>query len=296
MESIYKQEKNLFSDMTLRQMFSLWWSERWVRAFVLSISPIGLIDVIFTFMLIQIHGIEYEYNPFVRWAMTSNMWILWTIADIVSFAVFAMIAGSYYLHTRKSVLGTKSSWFAVLIALRVAAVAYNVLVIYYMRDPIVPVFLIGLAVYKICNSLLSRDRDISIEGFKSWLWWKYYHLNEKLLLRGVALDPEPERIEAKSLTETEKSKKQKGAIPKIWLKRAALVTLAIIVFLSIPYVTLAIGLLFGTLYGRGFSGSYLYWTRETGRTFIAGFFAIVFMLGIVLYLLLNAFDTSEGAW
>ncbi len=296
MAALYGQKKSALATMTVREMFSLWWRERWIRAFVLSIAPIGVADVIFTMMLIQIHGIEYEYNPFVRWAMVSNLWVLWIIADIVSFVAFAMIAGSYYIHTRRSVLGTRSNLFAGLIALRVSAVSYNVLVIYYMREPIVPSFIIGLLVYRLCNSLLSRERDISIEGFKSWLWWKYYRLNERLLLRGIPMETELEEPKAKAMNEAKQTDKQGIGISKAWLKRAGLLMLAVILFLSIPYVTMAIGLIYGTIYGQSFSGSNLYWTIEGGRTFLTGFFAIVLMLGIVLYIILNAFDSKEGAW
>ncbi|TFG12020.1 hypothetical protein EU537_10585 [Candidatus Thorarchaeota archaeon] len=285
------QEKPSLSTMSSGDMFSLWWSEKWVRGLVLALSPIGFIDALFTYLLFVTHGPEYEYNPIVRFALTSNWWFLWIVVDILSFALFAMIAGSYYLHTRSSILGNHVNWFAALIALRVGAALYNVLL--YLGDvyPIFWSFILGLITYWIVKGFLSRERDISIEGFKRYWRAKYDRLHDKLLTRGIKI---------KMKEEQEQIPEPKKTVPKdrmtTWLKRAGYLSLAILLVVSAPYILTAIGIATGAINWSNQYGSRVFWTNLSGTAFVIAFGVIILLVGLMVYFIMKAFHTTEGAW
>ncbi len=268
-------------------MFSLWWKERWVRGLVLALSPIGLVDAMFTFLLFQAHGPEFEYNPIVRFVLINEWWFVWVVIDIVSFVFLAMIAGSYYVHTRKSIFGNRTGWLSFLIALRVGAALYNVLTFYIDSYPIFWTALGAILTYFAVGHLLSRERDLSIAGFKRYWRAKYDRVHDSLITRGLKME------------EVEESTSEPEPIPTsrtVWLKRAGYLAMVIVVFVSTPFVLTAVGILTGGLFWNEIFGGSFFWNTTAGQSFLAGFAVVLILITLMMYFMMKAFSTSEGAW
>ena len=293
---VVTRKRPSLSTMSSRQMFSLWWQEKWVRGLVLAISPIGLIDAVYTVLLFQAHGAEFEYNPIVRFALTTYWGVIWIVADIVSFVLFAMIAGSYYLHTRRSIFENHTGWLSGLVGLRVGAALYNVTLFYGNPEPVFWGALAALATYFFSEKLLARDRDISIKGFKSYWRNKYDRVHDHLITRGI--DPEKnkdvdplndDRIEEKTM-ETKTAR-------LVWLKRAGYIALAIATFVSVPFILTEFARATGGLYWSDlFSGTTPWGNPLTAGTFIGAFIIILILMAVSIIFLTRAFDETEGAW
>lgn len=275
--------------MSVTEMFSLWWKERWVRGLVLSLSPIGLVDVMFTFLLFQAHGPEFEYNPIVRLALTSDWWFAWVAIDIISFVFFAMIAGSYYVHTRRSIFGNKVGWLSFLIALRVGAVVYNILSFYLDPYPIFWTTIGAIVTYFVVVRLLTRETNISVAGFKRYWRAKYDRVHDRLITRG--LKREKEEVEA-SVAEVEPISTSRI----VMLKRAGYLSMVIMVFVSTPFVLTTVGYVTGGLAWNELVGGNVFWNSVASQSFLAGFAAVIILISIMMYFMMKAFTTQEGAW
>ena len=273
--------------MSVTEMFSLWWRERWVRGLVLALSPIGLVDAMFTFLLFQVHGPEFEYNPIVRFALTSEWWFAWIVIDIISFVFLAMIAGSYYVHTRRSIFGNQTHWLSFLIALRVGVALFNVFSFYMDPYSFLWGFLGAILSYFAVGRLLSRERDISAAGFKRYWRAKYDRAHDRLITRGLKME---EVQESTSEAEPEPTSRT------VMLKRAGYLAMVIVVFVSTPFVLTAIGFVTGALSRNEVFGGNFYWNTAAGQSFLAGFVAVLILISVMMYFMLKAFSTTEGAW
>ncbi|MHA3962911.1 MAG: hypothetical protein AM325_005150 [Candidatus Thorarchaeota archaeon SMTZ1-45] len=278
--------------MSVTEMFSLWWKERWVRGLVFALSPIGLVDALFTFLLFQAHGPEFEYNPIVKLALTSDWWFVWIIVDIVSFVFFAMIAGSYYVHTRRSIFGNQVGWLSLLVSVRVGAVVYNIFSFYLDPYPIFWATLGTIITYFMVNKLLSRESDISVAGFKRYWRAKYDRIHDRLITRGLKREEKEEEDVEESVPEIEPITSSK----LVMLKRAGYLSMVIMVFVSTPFVLIAVGNLTGGLAWNDLFGDSFYWNTVASQSFIAGFVTIIILISLMMYFMLKAFTTSEGAW
>ena len=274
-------------NMTTAQMLSLWWQEKWVRGLVLALSPIGLVDALFTIMLFQAHGSEFEYNPIVRLALTSDWWFVWIIVDIFSFVIFAMLAGSYYIHTRSSIFGNNTAWLAGLIALRVGIAVYNVFL--YFND-LYPIFwgaLVGFLSFIGVNRLLNREKDISVASVKRYWQVKYDRLHDRMITRGLkSKEPEEEIIPIEPEPTT----------ARVWIKRAGFMSMAIVVFVSIPFVLVTVGALTGGLTWTENYGDNFYWNAVSANAFLVGFLAAIVLISIMMYFIMKGFTARDGAW
>jgi hypothetical protein len=277
--------------MSSTEMFSLWWREKWVRGLVLALSPIGFVDALFTYLLYLTHGSEFEYNPIVRIALETNWWFVWVLVDILSFAIFAMLAGSYYLHTRTSILGSYVNWFAGLIALRVGAVFYNVLLYFGDFYPIFWGLLAGIVTYWMVGGLLSRERDISIEGFKRYWRAKYDRLHDRILTRGTKKNVQEE---TKKMKDADNIEIEDSKIT--WLKRAGYLSLVLIIIVSAPYILTAIGVATGATEWSNTYGPNPFFTNLSASSFMVAFIAVILLVGLMVYFVMKAFQTTEGAW
>jgi hypothetical protein len=277
-------------------MFSLWWQEKWVRGLVLAISPIGLIDAVYTVLLFQAHGAEFEYNPIVRFALTTYWGVIWIVADIVSFVLFAMIAGSYYLHTRQSIFENHTGWLSGLVGLRVGAALYNVTLFYSNPEPIFWGGLAALATYFFSEKLLTRDRDISIKGFKNYWRNKYDRVHDHLITRGIDSENNKD-VELLNDERIEEASMETESMKLVWLKRAGYIALAIATFVSVPFILVEFAKATGGLYWSDlFSGTTPWGNPLTGGTFLGAFAIILILMSVAIYFLLRAFDSPEGAW
>lgn len=278
--------------MTSKQMFSLWWNERWIRTLVILLSPIGLIDAIYTYLLFHTFGMNYEYNPLVRMALTSNFWFIWFVVDVVSFSVFAMIAGSYYLHTRSSIFDSRVGWLSGIVAFRVGAAIYNVLLFYGLAPAALGGMVVTVLIFLAGNKLLNRTTDVSWAGFKGYWRAKYDRLHDRFLLRGL---PGESRIEADTHMTDEEVKPQTG-ISRVWLKRMAYLTLALMIFFLTPFALGVVAEVTGVGSFTDIYGPLMFWNELSGTGFLVGFGVIIIMIAVIMFLILKAFNVEEGAW
>lgn len=279
--------------MSVTEMFSLWWKERWVRGLVLSLSPIGLVDAVFTFLLFQAHGPELEYNPIVRLALTSDWWFVWILVDVISFIFFAMIAGSYYVHTRTSIFGNRVSWLSLLIGLRVGVVIYNMLSLYLDPNPFFWALLGGVLTYFGVVRLLRRKKDVTIAGFKRYWRAKYDRVQDRILTRGLNGNEEEEESE---IEEQVAEVESLATSRVVMLKRAGYISMVIVVFVSTPFVLTAVGYLTGGIAWEELTGGNVFWNAVASQSFLLGFATVLILISLMMYFILKAFSAVEGAW
>ena len=283
--------------MTSHQMFTLWWGERWVRNLVLLLTPIGLVDAVYTILLFQQIGAEFEYNPLVRAALLSEWWIVWFIIDALSFFLFIMMAGSYYLHTRHSLVNNRTGLVSGLVAIRVGLAAHNVIRFQGEFSALFAGFMFGVTTYIIMDSLLDRRNDVSWEGFKQW--WKHItdrRQDDRLIRKAIRstqgddtqLD---EKIEKE--IETTDDSIQGGSF---WRKRAMYLLGAIALFIMMPYFLVFLGDITGVTSFTDIYGSLIWWNELSAPAFLLGFISICIFTASIMYLILRSFDVQEGAW
>ena len=281
-----------FATMTSRQMFSLWWNERWIRTLIILLTPIGLIDAVYTYLLFHTFGMDYEYNPLVRMALTSDLWFIWFLADVISFSIFAMIAGSYYLHTRSSIFDSRVGWLSGIVAFRVGAAVYNVLLFYDLAPALLGGVAITIVIFLTANKLLNRTTDVSWAGFKGYWRAKYDRLHDRFLLRGL---PGKSEIEAVILMTDEEVKPQTG-ISRVWIKRAGYIALALMIFFLTPFALGIVAEITGVGSFTDIYGPLMFWNELSGTGFLIGFGVIIVMISVIMFLILKAFSFEEGAW
>ncbi len=277
------------SSMSVKELFSAWWSERWVRALVISLSPLGLMDALFTIHLSQKYGVELEYNPMVRLALTSDWWIVWLAVNTVSFSVFAMIIGSYYLHTRGNTFGKGMQWIAALVGFRVGLLFHSIFMYYGVSQSIFWGIMSMLLSFFLLDSLLSREKDISWSGF-IWFWRaKFNRLHDWKLTRG---NVKPKR----TMDSKEQPIEQISISRGILLRKVGYISLALLIFVSVPFILSIVSVLMGGPSWSKASGSGFYWSEPTGRILVGGFFVTLVMFSFIMYFMLDAFGASEDQW
>lgn len=292
-----------FTTMTTHQMFTLWWEERWVRNLVLLLTPVGIVDGIFTILLFNELGLGFEFNPLVRAALHSDWWIVWFFIDAISFFLFIMMAGSYYLHTRNSLVNNRTGLVSGLVALRVALATHNVVRFYGLFSAIFGAFMIGSITFIIMDSLLDRTNDVSWEGFKQW--WKHKsdrRHDQKLMKkvkkteRGVEsqLDKQIEREIDAELPKSSEEDVSDGR--SHWRKRALYILGAIALFIFMPYFLVFLGDLSGVSSFTDIYGPLVFWNELSAPAFLMGFAAICIFTAGIMYLILKSFEVQDGAW
>jgi hypothetical protein len=297
------EKTHRFSTMTSHQMFTLWWEEPWVRNLVLLLSPIGIIDATFTILLVDQIGAHFEYNPFVRAALQSDWWGVWFFIDAISFFLFIMMAGSYYLHTRKSLIDNRIGLVSGLVALRVGLAAHNVIRFYGVFPAVFIGIMTGLITFIIVNSLLDRTSDVSWHGFKQW--WKHKldrRHDEKImrkakqLKRGdeTQLDEKIEREIDAEMAKIEEPVVQ--STQGVWRKRALYILGAVALFIFMPYFLVFLADLTGVTAFSDIYGPLVFWNQLSAPAFLLGFFSICIFTALIMYLVLKSFEVQEGAW
>ncbi|MHA1948436.1 MAG: hypothetical protein ACW987_01100 [Candidatus Thorarchaeota archaeon] len=289
--------------MTSHQMFTLWWGERWVRNLVLILTPVGFIDATFTVFLFRAMGAEFEYNPFVRAALLSEWWFVWFLVDALSFFLFIMMAGSYYLHTRNSLVNNRTGLVSGLVALRVGLAAHNVIRFYGLFPGVLGGIMIGLITFIIMDSLLDRTSDVTWVGFKLWWRHKIDRYQDKRLMkkakkkvRGVdaQLDEQIEKeMDAEIQNVTTASEPGSG---NAWRKRALYILGAVALFIFMPYFLVFLGDITGATSFTDIYGPMVFWNELSAPAFLLGFVAICIFTASIMYLVLRSFEVQEGAW
>jgi len=289
--------------MTTHQMFTLWWHEPWVRNLVLLLTPVGIIDGVFTILLFNEMGPGFEFNPLVQMALHSEWWIVWFFIDAISFFLFILMAGSYYLHTRNSLVNNRTGLVSGLVALRVALAAHNVIRYFGVFPAVFGGFMFGSITFVVMDSLLDRTNDVSWEGFKQW--WKHRSdrrhdqqlvKKAKRIERGAESEMD-EKIAKEIDKEISKSDEIKGPrISKVWRKRAAYILGAIALFIFMPYFLVFLGEVSGVSAFTDIYGPLVFWNNLSAPAFLIGFISICVFTAGIMYLVLRSFEVEEGAW
>ena len=292
-----------FSTMTTTQMFTLWWEEKWVRTLVLLLTPVGIIDAIYTVLLFNSLGSGFEYNPIVRIALESHLWWVWFFIDAISFFFFIMMAGSYYLHTRNSVLANRTGLVSGLVSVRIGLAAHNVIRFYAGFPAIIGGILFTCIVFIIMSSLLDRTSDVTWRGFKQY--WKHrtdrfhdYRLMKKVAKSSIGdetqLDEQIEKEISAELPENTETKET--GYSKIWLKRILYLLGAVALFIFMPFFLVYIGDVTGVSAFSDIYGPMVFWNELSAPAFLIGFLAICVFTAAIMYLILRSFEVQDGAW
>ncbi|MCF2136512.1 MAG: DUF5658 family protein [Candidatus Thorarchaeota archaeon] len=290
------------STVRTRDLFTLWWSDRGIKGLVFILSPIGIIDALSTMILFQTHGHEYEFNPVVRLMLSINLWPIWFIIDAISFPLFLMIVGTYYVHTRKGISLNVIRVASILVAIRIFGVSYNTLILLSQPDTVMWASLLSLSTYLMLKRLLSRESTISLDAIRRYVQNKRTSLLIFLATRKIAA---PIRIMEMTmmksdsgvvLQEQSTEAPQKRSKQRVWLKRIAWIIGAISMFFLAPFILIGIGILTGGISWNSIYGNFFYWNQLSGITFVIGFFVTLIIFGVVMLFLMNAFDETEGAW
>lgn len=297
------EKTHRFSTMTSHQMFTLWWQEPWVRNLVLILSPVGIIDATFTILLFVQIGAHFEGNPLVRAAIQSEWWGVWFIVDAVSFFLFIMMAGSYYLHTRRSLVDNRIGLVSGLVAIRVGLATHNVIRFFSEFPAVFGGLMMGLITFIIVDSLLDRTSDVSWNGFKQWWRHKADRRHDEKLMK-IAKKPTTgdetqldEKIQREIDAETTRVEEPVTSSGQgVWRKRAAYLLGAIALFIFMPYFLVFIADLTGVTAFRDIYGPLVFWNQLSAPAFLLGFFSICFMTAFIMYLVLRSFEVQEGAW
>jgi len=294
-----------FSTMTTTQMFTLWWEEKWVRTLVLILTPVGIIDATYTVLLFNVLGPSAEFNPLVRIALESQLWWIWFFIDAISFFVFIMMAGSYYLHTRNSVVANRTGLVSGLVSLRVGLAAHNVIRFYIGFPAILGGMFFTCLTFIIMVSLLDRTNDVSWQGFKQW--WKHrtdrfhdYRLIKKAERSKSNLGDEAqldEQIEREISAELPRSMEtDEPGSSNNWPKRILYLLGAVALFIFMPFFLVFLGDFTGVTAFTDIYGPMVFWNELSAPAFLLGFVSICVFTAAIMYFILRSFDVQDGAW
>lgn len=288
--------------MTSHQMFTLWLEEPWVRNLVLLLTPVGIIDATFTVLLFNMLGPSFEFNPLVYAALHSEWWIVWFFVDAISFFLFIMMAGSYYLFTRHSEVNNRTGLVSVLVALRVGLAAHNVIRFVGEFPAVFGGFMFGMVTFIIMDSLLDRTNDVSWDGFQQW--WRHImdRRHDQQLIKKAK---KPTRGDDGKLedklereTETEISKPPQIQTPgrSVWRRRALYLLGAFALFFIMPYFLVFLAELTGVSAFSEIYGPLVFWNELSAPAFLIGFVSICVFVSVIMYLVLRSFEVQDGAW
>ncbi|MFW9808486.1 MAG: hypothetical protein ACFFE6_03805 [Candidatus Thorarchaeota archaeon] len=295
--------KNL-STITPHELFTEWWIERWVRALVLMLIPIGVIDTVYTLAMTQLYGFEVEFNPLTRELLAAGFWFPWSLINILGFTFFCMMAGSYYLHTRWRPSGPDTFYLSLVIALRVAMAAYNVTFYYlpFVGGMVYPPFWTGgfsfLFTLYLMNKLLKRRHDIS------WSQTKYFfksRLENRRDAKLISSSGIKKRITTSTRTwntdlkheiKTSKSKTKQPWYKNAWFKRVAYLFGSGFSFVLMGIVIQIISDISG-LAAWSESRPFFVLNDFTGPPIMASFVAIIFFMALSLAFIFKAFSTTQ---
>jgi hypothetical protein len=301
-EMLTTKKTEKLSTMTPHQMFTLWWREPWVRNLVLILSPLGIIDATFTVLLFNRLGNDFEVNPLVRFALQSEWWFIWFFIDAFSFFIFIMMAGSYYLHTRNSLINNRIGVVSGLVAIRMGLAMHNVIRFQGSFPAVFCGLITGLVSFVIVDSLLDRTSDVSWHGFKQWLKYRNDRRHDEKLMKKVSREKRgdemqlEEKIEKEIDSEIAKSEEAPKSGQGIWRKRALYILGAIAVFLLMPYFLEFLANITGVTAFTDIYGPLVFWNQLSAPAFLLGFVSICIFTAVIMYLILKSFEVQEGAW
>jgi len=288
--------------LQINELFTKWWTERWVRGIVLLLIPIGIVDTIYTIAISQIYGVQAEFNPITRTLLEVGLWLPWSLLNIGGFMLFCMMAGSYYLHTRWNPGGPDTFWLSFIIALRVAMAGYNVTFLYLpfvvtIYPPFwAALFCFGFTLYSM-NKLLKRQHDLSWSQTKYMVTSRVQDYKDTKLIKSVGV-PEEEapdistwNKEIKQEIKEDRVKDDRPLWQHAWVRRTAYLAGSVLSFIlmgiSIQVISEVSGL------NQYSDGPYFILNDFTGPPVMASFVAIIFCMGLSLAFIMKAFSTTQ---
>lgn len=295
--------KNIKS-LHVNDLFTKWWTERWVRAIVLLLIPIGIIDTIYTIAIADVFGVQAEFNPITRSLLEMGLWLPWSFINIGGFTLFCMMAGSYYLHTRPNPGGPDTFWLSLVISLRVAMAGYNVTFLYMpFVVTIYPPFWVALfsfvfTLYSM-NKLLKRQHDLSWAQAKYTVSSRVQSYKDTKLIESAGV-PQEEETETADLSREvkreireDRAKESKPLWQNAWIKRVAYLTGSALSFVLMGSTIQFISDFSGLTQWSQQQGPYFVLNEFTGPPVMASFIAIIFFMGLSLMLIMKAFSTTQ---
>jgi hypothetical protein len=282
--------------ITSRDLFTLWWTRRWVRILVLGLLPVAFIDSYYTILLVNRFGAEAEVNPVGSYMLGIGQWWLWTAFNLIGFALFCMLSGSYYLSVRKYQDTPNTLLFSLLLSLRIGMAAYNV-TFYYVESVAAgyPPFWISILVTGISliflNRLFTMKHDLSWKRFKAQVRSRIDDLRDRRLIGAARKHSEESTIMSPGLNV--QSQPPQG-IPRISGRRVLAKRLG---YVGLWVVTLAATfyIMELTMY---ISGIWEWYTRPRGWVSLDSWFLVFFVqilvfVGVSIYFIYKAFDVHE---
>ena len=278
--------------ISTQELITTWWSKAWIRYLVLMLLPIGMIDVAYTLVATERYGIAVEFNPITRFFLSNNLWLPWAIMNIVGFALFCMLAGSYYLKTRDEAAGPNTMWLSLILALRIGLASYNVTYFYipFMVTIYPPlwVFLFTFTItFVLMDRLLTRRDDITRRTIKSFFTVRLSNMHDRRLIKTARAGTQ---IEESAKQEVLKTTLQKS----VWAKRGVYLTLAVIMIVAMAGSIEFIGVISGLVEWSDRNVPFYVFTEFTSRWFLATVVGIIVFLSFSMYFIVKAFDTPEG--
>jgi hypothetical protein len=279
--------------MTTQELITTWWSKAWIRNLVFLLIPIGIIDVAYTLAATSIYGIAVEFNPITRFFLSNNLWLPWAILNIVGFALFCMLAGSYYLKSRHEPAGPNTMWLSIILALRIGLASYNITYFYipFMITIYPPlwVFLFTFTItFVLMDKLLTRTNDISRRTIKSFFTVRLSNLHDRRLIRTANAGVKREEPAAF------KQEKLKTTLQKsVWAKRGVYLTLAVLMIVAMAGSIEFIGVSSGLIHWSEEHVPFYVFTEYTSRWFLVSVAGIMIFLSFSMYFIVKAFDTPE---
>ncbi len=82
----------------------------------------------------------------------------------------------------------------------------------------------------------------------------------------------------------------------VWVRRAAYIAVALTVFVMMPLALVIMADVTGVVNFRYIFGPLVFWNELSGPAFVLGFFTVIILVAIIIFFILKAFDTTEGAW
>ncbi len=83
---------------------------------------------------------------------------------------------------------------------------------------------------------------------------------------------------------------------RIWMKRAGWLFLAFILFFITPYALMVLANMTGLTDWSEQFGPLVFFNQENAIPFMLGFGLIIALMAVIMYFVLQAFGSTEGAW
>ncbi|MFW9845481.1 MAG: hypothetical protein ACFFD6_01935 [Candidatus Thorarchaeota archaeon] len=277
--------------ITTQELITTWWSRAWIRNLVLLLIPIGIVDTVYTLVATERYGIAVEFNPITRIFLSYNLWIPWSIMNIVGFALFCMLAGSYYLMTRDQPAGPNTVWLSLILALRIGLASYNVTYFYIpFLITIYPPLWVGLFTFTLTfiliDKMLTRRDDITRRTIKSFFTVRLSNIHDRRLIRTATANAKSEEPVKKEVLKTTLQK-------SVWAKRAAYLTMAVLMIVAMAGSIEVIGVASGLVQWSETAVPFYVFTEFTSRWFLVTVVGIIVFLSFSMYFIVKAFDTPE---